>query len=113
MKPLVSIVALTTLGAHAATQSQSPYVTVRCAPAKGINLAAKVGDSDDWGPTVFEPAYGGYTSHPKSTHEFSYTINQDGSATRTMLLEAGRSVDRKSTRLNSSHITPSRMPSSA
>ena len=29
------------------------------------------------------------------------------------VLMAGREVDRKSTRLNSSHITPSRMPSSA
>jgi hypothetical protein len=65
---------------------------VRCAPAKGINLAAKVGDPDDWGPTIFEPDYGGYTSHPKSTHEFSYAVNQDGSATRTMLLDAGKSV---------------------
>ena len=88
MKLLSLIVALTTLGAHAATQL--PYVTVRCAPAKGINLAS--GHPDDWGSTVFEPEYGGYISHPKSTHEFSYTINQDRSATRTMLLEAGRSV---------------------
>ena len=32
---------------------------------------------------------------------------------RRLVREAGQTVDRKSTRLNSSHITPSRMPSSA
>ena len=90
MKPLAVAVALTTLGAHAATSA--PYLTVRCAPAKGINLASKAGSHDDWGATVLEPTYGGYISHPKSTHEFAYTINQDGSGTRTMLIEAGRSV---------------------
>ena len=42
MKPLALAVALTTVGAHAATSS--PYLTVSCAPAKGINLAAKAGN---------------------------------------------------------------------
>jgi hypothetical protein len=56
-----------------------PYLTVRCARAKGVNLAAKAGNPDDWGPTVLEPTYGGYISRPKSMHEFAYIINQDGS----------------------------------
>jgi hypothetical protein len=42
MMPLALAVALVTVGAHAATSSQ--YLTVRCAPAKGINLAAKAGN---------------------------------------------------------------------
>lgn len=47
MKSLVVAVALTTLGAHVATST--PYLAVRCAPAKGVNLAAKAGNPDDWG----------------------------------------------------------------
>ena len=90
MKPLAVAVALTTLGADATTSA--PYLTVRGAPAKGINLAAKAGNPDEWGPTVLDPTYGGYISPPKSTHAFAYTINQDGSGARTMLIEAGRSV---------------------
>jgi hypothetical protein len=91
--------ALTSLGAQAVPPPQ-PYAVVRCAPAKGINLTA-VPSSDrpkDAAPEVFEQASGGYVTHPASTHAFLYTINEDGSATETMLLGGGRSV------INQMHI---------
>ena len=42
-----------------------------------------------------------------------YGPGQHGQRRKNKLSDFGTQLDRKSTRLNSSHITPSRMPSSA
>lgn len=83
---------LTTTGTQGSTPAR-PYVVVHCAPAKGINLSDEKGSTPEKaGAPLLEPASGGYVSHPASTHRFSYTINQDGSAAETMFLDDGRLV---------------------
>ncbi len=81
-----------TVGDHGSAPAR-PYVIVQCAPAKGINLSAqKHSDPELAAIQLFDPASGGYISHPASTHRFSYTINQNGSAAETMFLDDGRLV---------------------
>jgi hypothetical protein len=83
---------LTTLDAQGSAPAR-PYVTVYCAPAKGINLSAeKDSTPGKAAEMLLDPASGGYVSRPASTHRFSYTINQDGSAAQTMFLDGGRLV---------------------
>ena len=72
----------------------SQLMIVRCAATTGINLGAdterdKPEDSD---PEMYDSAAGGYLSHPRNTHESIITVNQDGTATETSLLDSGRSI---------------------
>mgnify|MGYP003347527809 CR=1 FL=1 len=50
---------------------------------------------------------------PADTRIFLHWLNDNGKLTSTFTLTYATLVDRKSTRLNSSHVSESRMPSSA
>ena len=80
---------------------------VYCDEARDAALRATVGDFDAW-PNV--------VAHASIDYRREIALGTREVVVRTRIAEVGRSsvrFDRKSTRLNSSHITRSRMPSSA
>ena len=76
------------------TADASQLMIVRCLAPTGINLGANTerGKPIDLNPEVYDLAAGGYLSHPRNTHELIITVNQDGTATETSLLDSGRSI---------------------
>jgi hypothetical protein len=67
---------------------------VRCEAATGINLAS---DSErnkpkDVNSEAYDPAAGGYLSHPKNTESSIITVNTDGTASQTTFFQDGTSL---------------------
>jgi hypothetical protein len=76
------------------TADASQLMIVRCSAPTGINLGAYTerDKPKDSNPEVYDSAAGGYLSHLRKGHESIITVNQDGTATETSLLDSGNSI---------------------